>query len=152
MLKDPFTFSASFKFSEAGVQLFVERVANRGLCAQAQAESLRFKLLGGLAVRRAAYGVVRFVMESGAKGCEVIISGKIRGSRAKAMKFKEGYMIKTGDAVNHYIDEACFHVLMRAGCIGVKVAIMLPHDPEGKEGPSIPLSDVVVIKEPKNED
>jgi small subunit ribosomal protein S3e len=134
------------------VQLFVERVANRGLCAQAQAESLRFKLLGGLAVRRAAYGVVRFVMESGAKGCEVIISGKIRGSRAKAMKFKEGYMIKTGDAVNHYIDEACFHVLQRAGCIGVKVSIMLPHDPEGKEGPSIPLSDVVVIKEPKNEE
>merc|ERR1711937_559376 len=30
----------------------------------------------------AAYGVVRFVMESGAKGCEVIVSGKIRGQRA----------------------------------------------------------------------
>jgi len=138
-----------FKFSEGGVELFVERVANRGLCAQAQAESLRFKLLGGLAVRRACYGVVRFVMESGAKGCEVIVTGKIRGSRAKAMKFKEGYMIKTGAAVNEYIDLACFHVLMRQGCIGVRVAIMLPHDPEGKEGPKTPLSDIVVIKEPK---
>ena len=41
------------------------QVANRGLCAVAQAESMRYKLLGGLAVRRACYGVLRFVMESG---------------------------------------------------------------------------------------
>lgn len=40
-------------------------MANRGLCAVAQAESMRYKLLGGLAVRRACYGVLRFVMESG---------------------------------------------------------------------------------------
>merc|ERR1719253_1898278 len=138
-----------FKFPEGSVELYAERVNNRGLCAIAQCESVRFKLLGGLAVRRACYGVVRFVMESGAKGCEVIVTGKIRGSRAKAMKFKEGYMIKTGAAVNEYIDLACFHVLMRQGCIGVRVAIMLPHDPEGKEGPKTPLSDIVVIKEPK---
>merc|ERR1712088_986086 len=61
------------------IDLYVERVANRGLSAVAQAESLRYKLIAGLPVRRAAYGVVRFVMESGAKGCEVIVSGKIRG-------------------------------------------------------------------------
>merc|ERR1711881_438799 len=42
------------------IDLYVERVANRGLSAVAQAESLRYKLLGGLAVRRAAYGVLRF--------------------------------------------------------------------------------------------
>ena len=39
----------------------------------AQAESLKYKLLGGLAVRRACYGVLRFIMESGAKGAEVRI-------------------------------------------------------------------------------
>ena len=33
-------------------QLYAEKVATRGLCAIAQAESLRYKLLGGLAVRR----------------------------------------------------------------------------------------------------
>lgn len=41
-----------FEFSSGSVELFVERVDNRGLCAIAQAESLRYKLLGGLAVRR----------------------------------------------------------------------------------------------------
>ena len=64
--------------------IFVDaQVANRGLCAIAQAESLRYKLLGGLAVRRACYGVLRFIMESGAKGCEVVVSGKLRAARAK---------------------------------------------------------------------
>ena len=103
-----------FNFPEGTVELYAEKVNNRGLCAIAQAESLRYKLLGGLAVRRyipfclfaadhylkcngarnlsvdlfwcvyvhyrliwflyvrrACYGVLRFVMESGAKGCEV---------------------------------------------------------------------------------
>ena len=60
---------------------------NRGLSAVAQCESLRYKLLNGLAVRRACYGVLRFIMESGAKGCEVVVSGKLRAARAKSMKF-----------------------------------------------------------------
>jgi len=138
-----------FGFEENTVELYAERVAVRGLCATAQAESLRYKLLGGLAVRRAAYGVVKFVMESGAKGCEVIVSGKLRAQRAKGMKFREGYMIKTGQAAIDYVDSATRHVLMRQGVLGVKVSIMLDHDPEGKIGPKKPLSDIVTIHEPK---
>ena len=41
-----------FNFPEGTVELYAERVNNRGLCAVAQCESLRFKLLGGLAVRK----------------------------------------------------------------------------------------------------
>ena len=41
-----------FRFPQDSVELYAEKVANRGLCAIAQAESLRYKLLGGLAVRR----------------------------------------------------------------------------------------------------
>merc|ERR1719353_1530848 len=62
-----------FNFQEGGIELYAERVANRGLNANAQVESLRYKLIGGLAVRRAAYGVMRFIMEAGAKGCQVIV-------------------------------------------------------------------------------
>ena len=113
-------------------------MATRGLCAIAQAESLRYKLIGGLAVRRACYGVLRsaspavtdsgsnmsmcrFIMESGAKGCEVVVSGKLRGQRAKAMKFVDGLMIHSGDPVNDYVDSACRHVLLRQGVLGIKV-------------------------------
>merc|ERR1712178_205994 len=63
-----------FNFPEQQVELFDERVENRGLCAVAQCESLRYKLLAGLAARRACYGILRFIMEAGAKGCECVIS------------------------------------------------------------------------------
>merc|ERR1712238_496692 len=86
-----------------------------------------------------------------AKGVEVIVTGKLRGQRAKAMKFGDGYMIKTGHAGQVYTDSAVRHVLMRQGVIGIKVSIMLPHDPKGVQGPKIPLDDVVTIMEPKEE-
>eukprot|EP01066_Platyproteum_vivax_P020981 Platyproteum_vivax@DN8943_c0_g1_i1.p1 len=138
-----------FNFAENSVELYAERVENRALCAMAQAESLRFKLLGGLAVRRAAYGVLRFVMGAGAKGCEVVVSGKLRAQRAKAMKFKDGYLIATGEPYRMYVDCAIRNVQMRQGVLGIKVRIMLPHDPTGKTGPSKPLPDNVIIREPK---
>ena len=72
-------------------------------------------------MRRACYGVLRFIMESGAKGCEVIVSGKLRAQRAKAMKFKDGFMISSGNPVNDYIDGAVRHVMLRQGVLGIKV-------------------------------
>ncbi|VDO23657.1 unnamed protein product [Haemonchus placei] len=115
-------------------QLYAEKVSNRGLCAVAQCESLRYKLVGGLAVRRACYGV--------------IVSGKLRGQRAKAMKFVDGLMIHSGHPVNDYIQQAVRHVQLRQGVIGIKVKIMLPHDPRGQMGPKNALPDQVQILEP----
>jgi len=64
---------------------------------------------------RACYGVLRFIMESGAKGCEIIVSGKLRGQRAKSMKFLDGLMIHSGDPMNDFVDQAVRHVLLRQG-------------------------------------
>jgi len=133
------------------IELLVSAVKKRGLCSIAQAESLKYKLLAGLPVRRACYGVLRFVMESGAKGCETIVSGKLRGQRAKAMKFRDGYMIKSGHSVEEYIDVAVRHCLLRQGVLGVRVSIMLPHDPTGEFGPTKTLADVVTVLDPKEE-
>jgi len=133
------------------VSMYADKVADRGLCAIAQCESLRYKLFGGLAVRRACYGVLRFIMESGAKGCEVVVSGKLRGQRAKSMKFVDGWMVHAGEPVNDYIDTAVRHVLLRQGVLGIKVKIMLPYDPLGKRGPSKPLPDHIKIVEPRDE-
>jgi ribosomal protein S3 len=72
-----------------------------------------------LMFHRACYGVLRFIMESGAKGCEVIVSGKLRGQRAKSMKFVDGLMIHSGDPMNDYVDQAVRHVLLRQGKRGV---------------------------------
>lgn len=90
-------------------------------------------------------------MENNAKGVEVTISGKLRGQRAKSMKFRDGYMIKAGEPKRMYVDKAIRHVLLRQGTLGIKVEIMLPHDPAGKVGPRIPLPDNIRIHEPKEE-
>jgi len=140
-----------FRFPEGALELYAEKVQFRGLSAVAQAESLRYKLLGGLAMRRACYGVLRFVMESGASGCEVVVSGKLRAARAKSMKFTEGFMVHSGQPARDFVDYAVRHVLLRQGVLGIKVKIMKPHDPEGKKGPATRLPDNVTIVEPKPE-
>uniref|UniRef100_A0A2K6L6Y2 Small ribosomal subunit protein uS3 n=1 Tax=Rhinopithecus bieti TaxID=61621 RepID=A0A2K6L6Y2_RHIBE len=124
-----------FGFPESSVELYAEKVAARGLCAIAQAE--------WLAMQRACYGVLWFIMESGAKGCKIV--------RAKSMKFVDGLMIHSRDPVNYYIETALHHVLLRQGVLGIKVKIMLPWDPTGKTGPKKPLPDHVSIVEPKDE-
>ncbi|KAJ2247250.1 40S ribosomal protein S3 [Coemansia sp. RSA 455] len=84
-------------------------------------------------------------MESGAKGCEVVVSGKLRAARAKSMKFSEGFMVHSGNPAKEYIDRAVRHVDMKQGVLGIKVKIMLDWDPTGRNGPKNPLPDLVTI-------
>jgi len=98
----------------------------------------------------ACYGVLRFIMESGAKGCEVVVSGKLRAARAKSMKFTDGFMIHSGQPVRDFVDSATRHVLLRQGVLGVKVKIFSDELPGGKG--KKPLPDAVFIMEPKEID
>lgn len=41
-----------FHYAPGAVELYVEKITNKGLCAVSQCESLKFKMLSGLAVRR----------------------------------------------------------------------------------------------------
>ncbi|TQE01436.1 hypothetical protein C1H46_012916 [Malus baccata] len=105
---------------------------------------------------------VRAIAVSHRSRHSVIVSGKLRAARAKSMKFKDGYMISSGQPVNEYIDAAVRHVLLRQlivsllsqlqqGVLGIKVKIMLDWDPKGKQGPMTPLPDLVTIHTPKEE-
>lgn len=67
-------------------------------------------------------------MESGAKGCEVVVSGKLRAARAKSMKFVDGFMIHSGQPIRDYVDTAIRHVMLRQGVLGIKVKIMKVRD------------------------
>lgn len=94
-------------------------------------------------------------MESGAKGCEVVVSGKLRAARAKSMKFTDGFMIHSGQPAKDFIDYATRHVLLRQGVLGIKVKIMRasssPMDPAGEKAGGKGLPDSVTIIEPKEE-
>ncbi len=100
---------------------------SRSSCRASTAQILTSSLALCWRAHRACYGVLRFVMEAGAKGCEVIVSGKLRAQRAKSMKFKDGYMVSSGDAARVYIDSAVRHVLLRQGVLGIKVRAGASH-------------------------
>ena len=108
-----------------------------------------FRITGGLPVRRAAYGVLRFVMENGGRGVEVRVGGKLRGQRGKTMKFRDGYMIKSGDPNKKMVDYAVRHMLLEQGCLGVCVKIMLPTKRQFEGGKDYIQPDVVEVDEPK---
>ena len=71
---------------------------SRFLFAVVQCESLRYTLLGGLAIRRECCGVLQFVMESATKGHEVVVPGKLEllvPSRCD-LTITDGFMIHSG--------------------------------------------------------
>ena len=54
-----------------------------------------------------------FVVESGAKWCGVIVSGKLCIQHAKLMKVKGGYLISSSQSIENYNDSTQRHVLLR---------------------------------------
>jgi small subunit ribosomal protein S3e len=68
------------------------------------------------------------------------------------MKFRDGYMIKSGDPVNNFIDVATRHLQMKQGVLGIKVKIMLPYEPrKNKAGSKVMQPDVITVRAPTAE-
>jgi len=124
---------------------------DKNLCAAANVETLKFKLLNGTPVRMAANNILGTVMRRGqAIGCEVIVAGKVRGQRAKAQKYAQGYQVSTGQPKYDFIDQAVRSVELRQGVLGLKVKIM--------QGTRIKIGnkekvmpDFIQIEEPKDD-
>jgi small subunit ribosomal protein S3e len=85
------------------LEIFIDRIQTRGLSALNQLESLRYKIVNRIPARRAAYSIIRLVMDANAQGCEVVVAGKMRSARAQALKFRDGYMVKSGDPAEKYV-------------------------------------------------
>merc|ERR1711966_431902 len=123
---------------------------DRALDVCANVENLKYKLLSGTPVRMAVNNIMGGVMRRNAIGCEIMVSGKIRGQRAKAMKYVQGYQISTGQPKKDFIDVAVRHVNMRQGVLGLKVKIMMSLERQvGKTTKVMP--DFIKIHEPKED-
>lgn len=101
-------------------------------------------------MQRACYNVRQFIMKCGAKSCEILVSEKVQGQRAKFMMFVDSLMIHSGNP-NYCVDTVVYHVLLRWDVLGIKVKIMLPRDPSSKIGSKKPMLDHVRVVEPKDE-
>lgn len=139
------------------LKLTAKKTNHKGVNSQEQCEYMKKKLLLGVPVRTAALGVIKQMLLKGAKGCEVVVSGKLRQQRAKSVKFKNGYIIHTGQPRKIFLDIATRHVFLKQGIIGVKVKIMLPYNPRAADGRAFgipkPLPDVITfVENKKNEE
>lgn len=134
---------------DGNVDIVVEKVLEKGLCAMIQANIIREKMMAGIQYKKAANMVLKTARHAGAQGCLVMVSGKLKGQRARSMKFQDGVLIQSGVHVRDYVKTGYSIVETKQGVIGIQVKIMLPHDPEGILGPSYPLPDKITILEPQ---
>jgi len=120
-------------------QIEVQEVEQPALNAQIMAEKLANALERGWHFRRAGHSTLRRVMESGAKGCLIVIAGKLTGQRHRRVKFKSGHIKYCGEPRNQWMRLGFAIAKLKPGVIGVTVEIM---DPMAR------LPDEVTIKAP----
>src|SRR5881296_855056 len=130
------------QFNFDNPQIEVQEVASPSLNAQIMAEKLANALERGWHFRRAGHSTVRRIMEAGAKGCLVVIAGKLTGQRHRTEKFKAGHIKYCGEPRNLWMGLGFASAKLKPGIIGVTVEIM---DPRAK------LPDEVEIKKPTAE-
>jgi predicted flap endonuclease-1-like 5' DNA nuclease len=103
-----------------------ESGSGSSLNAQIMAEKLAEALERGWHFRRAGHSTVRRIMQAGAKGCQVIISGKLTGERHRTEKFTEGHVKYCGETAKQVMDLGFAVAKLKPGVLGVKVRIMRP--------------------------
>jgi len=114
-----------FKFNNP--QIEVQEVENPNLNAQIMAEKLANALERGWHFRRAGHSTVRRIMDSGARGCQVIIAGKLTGARHRTEKFKEGHIKYCGQAKLNFMHQGFAIAKLKPGVMGITVQIMDPN-------------------------
>jgi small subunit ribosomal protein S3 len=113
-------------FGVESPQIEVQQVQNPSFNAQIMAERLANALERGWYFRKAGSSIIRRIMESGALGCEVVLAGKLTGSRARTQKFTEGYIKHCGEPVNTIVEKGYAIAIKKLGIIGVQVKIIPP--------------------------
>ncbi len=114
------------QFGIEAPQVEVQQIENPNFNAQIMAERLANSLERGWYFRKAGSSVIRRVMESGALGCEVVLSGKLTGSRARVQKFVEGYVKHSGEPSETIVEKGFAVAVKKLGTIGVQVKIVPP--------------------------
>ena len=116
------------EFKLENPQIEIGEVKDMFLDAQLVAEKVASSLerFGSARFKGVGHKIMTNVMNSGAYGVEIIISGKIPSARAKSWRFYMGYLKKCGDISVSGVRRAQASALLKSGIIGIKVAIMPP--------------------------
>ena len=140
-------------FSLDRPHLDVEEVTEPRLSAQIMASRLSSSLERGWFFRRAGHGTAQQIMDAGARGCLIVLSGKITGARHRVEKFQQGHIKFCGETALEFMDTGFSTAVKKLGTIGCTVKIMrpdakLPHEiiiTERADSGLPPLAEIAVF-------
>ncbi|MFZ2070035.1 MAG: 30S ribosomal protein S3 [Halobacteriota archaeon] len=107
-------------------QLDVQPIEMPDLCAMLMANRLAKLIERGWHFRRAGRSMLQRIMDKGALGCEIIMTGKLRGPRGRMEKMVDGYIKHCGEMAEEVVDRGYAIAKVKSGIIGVQVWIVKP--------------------------
>ncbi|MEF8801598.1 MAG: 30S ribosomal protein S3 [Halolamina sp.] len=114
------------RFGMDDPQIDVQEVDEPDLNAQIVADRLANALERGWYFRKAGHTTIDRMMEAGALGAEIVLSGKVTGARSRVEKFNRGYIKHNGEPAQTVVDEGQGVAVMKLGTIGVNVKVIGP--------------------------
>jgi small subunit ribosomal protein S3 len=114
------------RFNLENPQLEVAEIVDQDLDAVVVAQRIALSLerYGSKRFKSIMHKSAESVMRAGAKGVEIILSGKIPSSRAKSWRVFYGYLKKSGDLALTQVRAAKEFAVLKSGVVGIKVNIM----------------------------
>ena len=107
-------------------QIDVQPIAVPDLSAPLMANRLAKLIERGWHFRRAGRSTLQRIMDKGALGCEIIMSGKLKGPRGRMEKMIDGYIKHCGEVAEEIVDRGYAIAKTKSGVIGVRVWIVKP--------------------------
>ncbi|HLG24241.1 MAG TPA: 30S ribosomal protein S3 [Candidatus Nanoarchaeia archaeon] len=116
------------KFNLENPQIEISEVENPSLDAKIVCEKIvdALERFGSEKFKSIGHRVMTDVMNAGALGIEIGISGKVPSARAKSWRFYTGYLKKCGDIAMNGVRKSNGQAHLKTGVVGVKVSIMPP--------------------------
>ena len=104
-------------------QISVNEIEKPDLSPSVMCNRMASHLERGTAFRRATMWTMKQIMESGAMGVQITISGKLRGDRSAFEKHVAGILPRAGHHAEVIVEEDIAHVKTAMGLIGIRIRI-----------------------------
>ena len=111
------------KFGLKNPQVAVEEIQKPELSPNVMCNRMASHLERGTAFRRATMWTMQQIMENGAMGTQITISGKLRGDRSAFEKHSAGILPRAGHHADVVVSEDIVHVETAMGLIGIRIRI-----------------------------
>ena len=117
------TEKLAIDFGLKNPQISVNEIEKPELSPSVMCNRMASHLERGTAFRRATMWTLKQIMEGGAMGVQITISGKLRGDRSAFEKHTAGVLPRAGHHAEVIVSEDIAHVNTAMGMIGIRIRI-----------------------------